>query len=69
MSDELRPSRKLWILAAVAALVLHLGGAALALAHLRADRMVSYESLMDALNLLRDAGYHKVALVGLEKPQ
>ncbi|NUR10857.1 MAG: TonB family protein [Bradyrhizobium sp.] len=37
MSDELRPSRKLWILAAVAALVLHLGGAALALAHLRAD--------------------------------
>lgn len=37
MPDELRPSRKLWILAAVAALVLHLGGAALALAHLRAD--------------------------------
>lgn len=37
MSDELRPSRKLWILAAVAALVLHLGGAALALAHLRVD--------------------------------
>lgn len=37
MSDELRPSRKLWVLAAVAALVLHLGGAALALAHLRAN--------------------------------
>lgn len=37
MSDEPRPSRKLWILAAVAALVLHLGGAALALAHLRVD--------------------------------
>ena len=37
MSDELRPSRKLWILAAVAALALHLGGAALALAHLRTD--------------------------------
>lgn len=37
MSDELRPSRKLWITAAVAALVLHLGGAALALAHLHAD--------------------------------
>jgi biopolymer transport protein ExbD len=36
---------------------------------LRADRTVSYESLMDALNQLRDAGYHKVALVGLEKPQ
>lgn len=37
MSDEVRPSRKLWILAAVAALGLHLGGAALALAHLRTD--------------------------------
>ena len=37
MSDEARPSRKLWILAAVAALALHLGGAALALAHLRTD--------------------------------
>ncbi|WFU69411.1 energy transducer TonB [Bradyrhizobium sp. CB2312] len=37
MSDEPRPSRKLWILAAVAALGLHLGGAALALAHLRTD--------------------------------
>jgi TonB family protein len=37
MSDESRPARTLWILAAVAALALHLGGAALALAHLRAD--------------------------------
>jgi hypothetical protein len=37
MSDEPRPSRKLWILAAVAALALHLGGAALALANLQAD--------------------------------
>lgn len=37
MSDESRPPRKLWILAAVAALALHLGGAALALAHLRTD--------------------------------
>jgi TonB family protein len=37
MSDEPRPSRKLWILAAVAALGLHLGGAALALAHLQTD--------------------------------
>ncbi|WP_298242661.1 energy transducer TonB [uncultured Bradyrhizobium sp.] len=34
---EAKPSRKLWILAAVAALALHLGGAALALANLRAD--------------------------------
>ncbi|OAF13897.1 MULTISPECIES: energy transducer TonB [Bradyrhizobium] len=40
MSDpliEVKPSRRLWILAAVAALALHLGGAALALANLRAD--------------------------------
>ncbi|OKO81787.1 energy transducer TonB [Bradyrhizobium sp. NAS80.1] len=34
---EPRSSRRLWILAAVAALALHLGGAALALANLRAD--------------------------------
>ncbi len=40
MSDvelEPRSSRRLWILAAIAALALHLGGAALALANLRAD--------------------------------
>jgi TonB family C-terminal domain len=40
MSDpvvEVKPSRRLWGLAAVAALALHLGGAALALAHLRTD--------------------------------
>jgi TonB family protein len=38
MSDldtERRPSRRLWIAAAVAALALHLGGAALAVAHLQ----------------------------------
>jgi periplasmic protein TonB len=36
MSDyELKPSRKLWVFAAVCALALHLGGAALALAYLR----------------------------------
>src|ERR1700712_1594696 len=35
--DEQRPSRRLWIFAAVAALVLHLGGAALAIAHLQTD--------------------------------
>jgi TonB family protein len=34
---EQKPSRPLWVLAAVAALALHLGGAALAVAHLRAD--------------------------------
>ena len=33
---------------------------------LRADKAVSYENLMDALNGLRTAGYFKVALVGLE---
>ena len=37
MPNEPAPSRKLWIFAAVAALALHLGGAALALAHLQAD--------------------------------
>jgi periplasmic protein TonB len=34
---EQKPSGRLWILAAVAALALHLGGAALAIAHLQAD--------------------------------
>jgi len=34
---ERKPSRRLWILAALAALALHIGGAALAVAHLRAD--------------------------------
>ncbi len=33
---------------------------------LRADRAVSYGDLMQAMNLLRAAGYLKVALVGLE---
>src|SRR6266567_6643554 len=40
MSDhdlEQKPSRRLWILAALAAIALHLGGAALAIAHLRTD--------------------------------
>jgi len=34
---EQRPSRRLWIMAAMAALLLHLGGAALAVAHLKGD--------------------------------
>jgi protein TonB len=40
MSDldiERKPCRRLWVLAALAALALHLGGAALAIAHLRTD--------------------------------
>src|SRR5256885_10567243 len=40
MSDsdlEPKPSRKLWVLAGLAALALHIGGAALAIAHLRTD--------------------------------
>src|SRR6266849_4297467 len=40
MSDldlEQKPSRRLWILAALAALALHLGGVALAIAHLQTD--------------------------------
>jgi periplasmic protein TonB len=35
--DEQKPSRRLWIFAVVAALALHLGGAALAVAHLHND--------------------------------
>ncbi|MCG6204633.1 TonB system transport protein ExbD [Rhodopseudomonas sp. HC1] len=34
---------------------------------LRADKAVSYGELMAAMNLLRDAGYLKVALVGLDE--
>jgi biopolymer transport protein ExbD len=33
---------------------------------LRADQAVEYGALMDVMNLLREAGYLKVALVGLE---
>ncbi len=33
---------------------------------LRADRSVVYGDLTEVMNLLRDAGYSKVALVGLE---
>jgi periplasmic protein TonB len=35
LDSELKPSRRLWILAGVGALALHIGGAALAVAHLR----------------------------------
>jgi biopolymer transport protein ExbD len=34
---------------------------------LRADKVVAYGELMEVMNLLRAAGYFKVALVGLEK--
>ena len=34
---------------------------------LRADRSVPYGDMMEVMNLLRAAGYLKVALVGLEK--
>ncbi|MFC5518832.1 biopolymer transporter ExbD, partial [Kaistia terrae] len=33
---------------------------------LRADEAVAYRELMDVMNLLRKAGYLKIALVGLE---
>ena len=33
---------------------------------LRADGAVAYDELMKVMNLLRDAGYLKIALVGLE---
>jgi biopolymer transport protein ExbD len=35
---------------------------------LRADKAVAYGDLMDVMNLMRKAGFLKVALVGLEKP-
>ena len=35
---------------------------------LRADRDVNYGNLMALMNILRDAGYVKVALVGVEGP-
>ncbi len=34
----------------------------------RADKVVSYGDLMEVMNLLRQAGYLKIALVGLEGP-
>jgi biopolymer transport protein ExbD len=34
---------------------------------LRADKVVPYGELMEVMNLLRAAGYLKIALVGLEK--
>src|SRR5262245_25617742 len=37
--------------------------------YLRADRVVPYGEVMAAMDLLRTAGFLKVALVGLEKPQ
>ena len=36
---------------------------------LRADKLVPYGELMEVMNLLRGAGFLKVALVGLEKAQ
>jgi len=33
---------------------------------LRADKAVSYGELMEVMNLLRNAGYLKIALVGLD---
>jgi biopolymer transport protein ExbD len=36
------------------------------LVYLRADKSVRYGSLMEKMNLLRTAGYTKVALVGLD---
>ncbi|MCA6951093.1 TonB system transport protein ExbD [Pectobacterium polaris] len=36
---------------------------------LRADKEVDYAALMKLMDLLRDAGYAKVALIGLEAPR
>jgi biopolymer transport protein ExbD len=35
---------------------------------LRADRSVPYGEMMEVMNLMRKAGFLKIALVGLEKP-
>ena len=35
---------------------------------LRADKSVPYGEMMDVMNLMRRAGFLKIALVGLEKP-
>ena len=35
---------------------------------IRADKVVPYGELMEVMNLLRAAGFVKIALVGLEKP-
>ena len=35
---------------------------------LRADKTVPYGEMMEVMNLMRKAGYLKIALVGLEKP-
>jgi TonB system transport protein ExbD (group 1) len=35
---------------------------------IRADKVVSYGELMEVMNILRDGGYLKLALVGLETP-
>ena len=35
---------------------------------IRADKMLSYGELMEVMNILRDTGYLKLALVGLETP-
>ena len=36
---------------------------------LRADKTVPYGEMMEVMNLMRKAGFLKIALVGLEKPQ
>jgi biopolymer transport protein ExbD len=36
--------------------------------HLRADAAVAYGDVMAVMNLLRQAGYSRIALVGLEDP-
>ncbi|UWU81490.1 TonB system transport protein ExbD [Bradyrhizobium huanghuaihaiense] len=35
---------------------------------IRADKSLSYGELMEVMNIMRDAGYLKLALVGLETP-
>ena len=35
---------------------------------IRADKLLNYGELMEVMNIMRDAGYLKLALVGLETP-
>lgn len=54
LGSEQRPSRRLWIIAGLCALTLHLGGAALAVAHLQSsepDDLVGAEAIEVGLDL------------------
>ncbi len=45
------------------------GGARDTRVFLRADESLPYGAVMAVMNQLRDAGYHKIAMVGLDAPE